>query len=305
MLISKKRFRRILSIVLAVLLLLVASGCGNPVRKGVENMVKDAISDAIEKGKDALAEGDKDDSGYEDDSDYEDDYNDEDDDYSYYNDSDDYGYGSPASKLYQEFVDKKSALAATIAEALGSQPELSLSVLSLLGITMIDLAALPASVLGYGQGTVQATLNFFIDGAVDYAENGNHYEVKYTNTEEEEIVFIADYDEAEEALIITVTEDGKDYIHYDYRRTPYGFAGQIYSVTDNKVTEMYQITIHENGGVLGISTDLSGKPGGLSGNVSVDFPKDSQQWYSIDGKLVTGVTGSGNKFEFEYTPQSE
>lgn len=50
MLISKKRFRRILSIFLAVLLLLVASGCGNPVRKGVENMVKDAISDAIEKG---------------------------------------------------------------------------------------------------------------------------------------------------------------------------------------------------------------------------------------------------------------
>lgn len=305
MLISKNGLRRVFALVLAIIMILVlAAGCGNPLKKGVEDMVKGAISEAIDKGKEALADDKDDDSGYADE--------DEDDDDSYYDDEDDYdydygnnSYGSPASQLYNEFIEAKGNLASKLIDALSTQPELGLEILSFLGVTMVDLAAMPATVLGYGQGTVQAALNFFITSEVDYEENGNHYVVKYTNTEDEEIVFVADYDEAKEALIIDVTEDGKDYIHFDYRKTPYGYAGLVYNVTDNKVTEMYQISIHDNGGVIGMATDVSGKPGGLTGGESKNFPTACPQWYSIDGDQVTGVSSGGSKIDFKYVPPSD
>lgn len=305
MLISKNGLRRVFALVLAIIMILVlAAGCGNPLKKGVEDMVKGAISEAIDKGKEALADDKDDDSGYADE--------DEDDDDSYYDDEDDYdydygnnSYGSPASQLYNEFIEAKGNLASKLIDALSTQPELGLEILSFLGVTMVDLAAMPATVLGYGQGTVQAALNFFITSEVDYEENGNHYVVKYTNTEDEEIVFVADYDEAKEALIIDVTEDGKDYIHFDYRKTPYGYAGLVYNVTDNKVTEMYQISIHDNGGVIGMATDVSGKPGGLTGGEAESFPTSCPMWYSIDGDQVSGVSSSGSKIDFKYVPPSD
>jgi hypothetical protein len=104
-------------------------------------------------------------------------------------------------------------------------------------------------------------------------------------------------------MVCEVTSGGEDEgIYYEYRKAPFGYIGQIYSFESDAVTESYQISVHENGGVIGIF-ESDKRPAALTGGEAKDFPKVCPQWYAQDGSTITAVTAEGEEFSFEYAKE--
>jgi hypothetical protein len=52
-------------------------------------------------------------------------------------------------------------------------------------------------------------------------------------------------------------------------------------------------------------SQVSEPPKALTGNESIDFPKQCKEWYAIEGDAVTGVTSDGEEISFTYTPSED
>lgn len=209
--------------------------------------------------------------------------------------------GNTITDAYIAYIEAKSELSTVLTEALSSNSGTELESLSLLSVAMIDLAILPASFMGLGQEAAEAGLNFIGAADVQYSENGNQYTISYKTDEGDEIVFTGEYDDTSDSFSCEVVTNDQDGVSYEYRKTSFGYVGQIYSFEGDTVTETIQIVIHENGGVIGLSSE-DVKPNNLTGNETKDFPKSSTQWYSIDGTTFTGISSNGEDISFEYNP---
>ena len=71
--------------------------------------------------------------------------------------------------------------------------------------------------------------------------------------------------------------------------------GQTYVIGDDGSTYLYLLTVTGTDGVVGMS-EASEKPAALTGSEAIDFPKQCQEWYAIDGNKVTGVTPTEEKY---------
>jgi hypothetical protein len=294
--------KRIISLVMAVLLGLLLVGCGNLVNKLADNLTPPSIQQDSAEADPALAEPAQEepvqeDPAQEEPAQTEPDVLQEPDTPA--------ALGSlTAQESYTAFSDAKSQLINSISDALTSNPDTALAAMGFLGVTTVDLMVLPAAALGAGQEAAAMSLGFFGATDVQYTENGNQYMITYANSEGEKYEFNATYDPAADAMVFDVKVSGAEGgLLYEYRRTPYGYVAQIYSYEGTAVTELYQITIHETGGVIGVST--SGiSPAVLTGSEAKDFPKGCPEWYALDGTAFACMLESGEK-SFEYTPSTE
>lgn len=210
-----------------------------------------------------------------------------------------------AQQSYAAYMEAKSELTSVLSDALADNPDYTMESLALLGVVMVDIAIMPAAFLGLGQDATATGLAMFGVTDVKYTENGNQYTVTYKNQSGEAFEFQAEYDPAADALVCEVTSGGEvDGIYYEYRKAPFGYVGQIYSFEGDAVTESYQISVHENGGVIGIF-ESDKRPAALTGGEGKDFPKALQRWYAMDGATFTGVTAGGEEFNFEYAKEEE
>lgn len=208
-----------------------------------------------------------------------------------------------AQQSYAAYMEAKSELTSALTDALADNPDYAMESMALLGVVMVDMAIMPAAFLGLGQDAAASGLGMFGVTDVKYTENGNRYTVTYKSQDGEMYEFQARYDPAADALVCEVNSDGiKDSLYYEYRKEPFGYVGQFYSFEGDAITESYQISVHENGGVIGIS-ESDKKPAALTGGEAKDFPKACPRWYAIDGATCTGVTGAGEEFSFEYAKE--
>lgn len=205
-----------------------------------------------------------------------------------------------AQQSYAAYIEGKSELTSTLTDALSDNPDYAMESMALLGVVMADVAIIPAAFMGLGQDAAATGLAMFGVTDVKYTEKGNRYTVTYKNQDGEMYEFQAEYDSAADALVCEVTS-GDEYegIYYEYRKAPYGYVGQIYSFKNDAVTESYQISIHENGGVIGIF-ESDKRLAALTGSEAKDFPKACPQWYAQDGTTFTCVTVEGEELSFEY-----
>jgi len=283
------RIKRIISFIMALLLFLLAAGCGPAGEPAGGKPAKSEASDVPQKNDAYEDEDTRPDPG--------DNNIDRDDD-----DTAELVITTPA-EAYAAYSVAKNELVSLITEALTSNSGLALESMHMMGPVMIDLLVLPASLMGLGE--IAAASGLSVIGATDvtYSENGNQYKITYSDQEGKKTEFTGTYDAAKDAFACEVLADDGGKIYYEYRRTPFGYVSQVYNVSEDE-TELFQFSIHEKGGVLGISY-VSDKPAALTGNEPKDFPTDCRQWYSIDGTTVTGVASDGREFEFEYIPESE
>ena len=208
-----------------------------------------------------------------------------------------------AQKSYAAYIEAKSKLTSTLTDALSDNPDYAMESMALLGVVMVDMAIMPAAFLGLGQDAAATGLAVFGATDVKYTENGNRYTVTYKNQNGETYEFQAEYDPATDAMVCEVTSGGEDEgIYYEYRKAPFGYIGQIYSFESDAVTESYQISVHENGGAIGIF-ESDKRPAALTGGEAKDFPKVCPQWYAQDGSTITAVTAEGEEFSFEYAKE--
>jgi len=206
-----------------------------------------------------------------------------------------------AGESFSKYMDAKLELVNKLADALTNNPETTLSALSFFGISMVDLALLPATFFGLGEASVAAGLGVIGAQDIKYSENGNQYKVTYNGSDGKKYEMLGEYDKAADALKCTSKIDNKEILFFEYRKTSYGYVSQIYTVNDDGTATLYQLTISENDGMVGIFKASSAPPA-LTGSEKIDFPKQCQEWYAIEGDKVTGVASGGKEISFVYTP---
>ncbi len=215
------------------------------------------------------------------------------------------GAGGTAAESYAAYLEAKNVVIGKITDGMSNNPDVGLAVLSFMGVAMIDLALLPASLFGMGQESVQAGLGFMGATDVKYTENGNSYTVEYTSTDTEgtvqKLVFTGTYDAAADALVCTGSTDGTDDIYSEYHKTSFGYVGQYYFLNEDGTASVYMIAVDGENGTIGISSDTD-KPAALTGSEGPDFPTSCDEWFSVNGTTITGKTSDGTELNFEYTP---
>lgn len=207
--------------------------------------------------------------------------------------------GLKVADSYSAFVEAKNAVVGNIVDGLTSNPELALVAFGLAEVIMLDVVLIPATVLGNGEIVTNAALSVLGFADIDYSENGNSYTIKYKDNQGKRNTFTGTYDDSADSLICTIKEDGKEVFTAEYYKTSFGYVTQYHSVNDDGDTNTYKLSIQGEDGVLGILKNEKYEP--LSGKESVDFPKDCKEWYAIFGDTVTGVTDSGKELNFKYT----
>lgn len=209
-----------------------------------------------------------------------------------------------AAESFGAYMEAKGEVVTILTDALSNNPGTELDSLSLLGVVMVDMALLPASSFGLGQAAASTTLGFLGAEDVVYSENGNQYNVKYRGSEGEQFELQGVYDKAADALKCTSLKDGKESLISEYRKTSFGYVGQIYSINEDSPSYIYQLAVSGKDGAVGIS-EASAAPSDLTGSESIDFPKECQEWYAIEGDAFTGVTSDGRELSFVYTPSED
>jgi len=211
--------------------------------------------------------------------------------------------GSPAnaSESFAAYSEAKGELVTILTDALAKNPGTEMNSMSLLAVALVDLAVIPASCFGLGEEAATMALGMMALKDVVYSENGNQYSVKYTNAEGEQYELQGVYDKAADALRCTSLFDGKESLIWEYRKTSFGYVGQFYVTNEDGTRYVYKLAVSGMDGALGIS-EASAAPPALTGSETIDFPKQSTEWYAIKGDAVTGLTADGKEISFVYTP---
>ncbi|HHU63142.1 MAG TPA: hypothetical protein GXZ32_02870 [Clostridiales bacterium] len=218
--------------------------------------------------------------------------------------SDTPGAPATAAESYGNYIKAKGELITILTDALANNPGTELDSMSLIGVTMVDMALLPASSFGLGHEAAITTLGLLGAEDVVYSENGNQYSVKYRNAEGKQFELQGVYDKAADALKCTSFTEGKEDLISEYRKTSFGYVGQVYVIGEDGSTYVYQLAVSGKDGAVGIS-EVSAKPSALTGNETIDFPKQCKEWYAIKGNDFTGVTSDGRELSFVYTPSED
>jgi hypothetical protein len=217
--------------------------------------------------------------------------------------SEDTGSPTTLSESFSSYVEAKGEVVSLLTDALASNPDTAMDSMSFFGLAIVDLAVVPASSFGMGEDIARTTLGMFGSEVLDYSENGNQYMIKWRNSEGGEYELRGEYNEAADALICNAFMDGKESVVWEYRKTSFGYVGQIYSVDESDGSAyVYQMAISGKDGVVGMY-EASSAPSLLTGNEGIDFPKKCDQWFAIEGNTVTGVTLDGREISFTYTPE--
>ena len=219
-------------------------------------------------------------------------------------DSDTSGSPANAAESFGAYIQAKGEMVTRLSDALSNNPGTELYSMNLLSVILLDIALMPASGFGLGQEAASLALGFLGAEDIEYSENENQYIVKYRNEKGEQFELQGVYDKAVDSLKCTSLKDGKESLSSEYRKTSYGYVSQFYSINDDGSTYLYQLTVSGKDGVLGIS-EASAAPSELTGSEALDFPKQCQEWYAIEGDDVTGVTSDGNEISFVYTPSED
>ena len=175
------------------------------------------------------------------------------------------GAPASASESYTAYIQAKGDLITKLTDALANNPGTEFTSMSLLGVSMVDLAMLPASSFGLGEAAAITALGFLGAEDIEYSESGNKYSVKYRGQDGLNYELHGEYDKAADALKCTSFVDGKESLTSEYRRTSFGYVSQMYVIDDDGSTYVYQLAVSGPDGVVGMS-QVSEPPPLLTGN---------------------------------------
>ena len=208
--------------------------------------------------------------------------------------------GDTASAFYSAYSESKSAVLAKLMDGLGNNPDTTMSALSFLGASFIDLYLLPALYFGLGETSVAAALTMMGAKDVTYQEDGTNYTVTYQSSEGKSSVLKGTYD-AGKSLVCVGSNNGVENVFSDVYRTSFGYVGQFYSVSEDGTGTLYLFSVSGEDGSIGIVSG-SDRPAGLTGSESADFAKSAKEWYAVNGNTITGVNAEGKQIQFDYVP---
>ncbi len=194
------------------------------------------------------------------------------------------------SESYGKYTELKTQMLDKISEnASNSDGGLALS-MSMLGLTMVDLVALPATVCGLDETGVKAGLGFFYKD-VTYDAEGNNYTITYKDSEGNEQKFLAEYDPKADSAKINIYEKDDLIFTLEYIKTEKGYASQYYAKDDDETFTTSKTIFDDVNISVGIYEKQTTAPDSIyKGNVT--FADDWAKGGDVYVEIKDGVTKS-------------
>ena len=208
--------------------------------------------------------------------------------------------GNPVADSYAAFTDAKYVVINKLTDGLGQDETAIAAYMTILGVSMADLALAPIATFGYDAETVEASMAYFGASGIDYTVNGNTYTMSYTDPDGNTMVYTATYNPTVDSMVTSFTVGGVETVYSEYYKTSFGYVSQSYFANEDGGV-LYQYSISGEDGVFGYST-TSEAPAALTGSEPASFPQDCDEWYAVTGYTITGMTSDGTAINFEYTP---
>ncbi|MDR0772561.1 MAG: hypothetical protein LBF15_06240 [Candidatus Peribacteria bacterium] len=194
---------------------------------------------------------------------------------------------------YSKYIEAKSKMIESITNSESLSGNFGIS-MSILGLTLIDAMALPATVCGLGESATTG-LAFMFSG-ISYKEEGNKCIFTYkTNEGKKTIKLTAEYDAKTDSARMESYEEDKLGLVSEYIKIGKGYASQYYSINEDGIIEVYKVFFTDKDIATGIFGDVDSVPDSIYKNASgLDFgwTKSDDFWVQIkDGKTTSIIDG--------------
>ncbi|NLG36574.1 MAG: hypothetical protein GX549_01065 [Clostridiales bacterium] len=200
---------------------------------------------------------------------------------------------------YGRYIEAKSASYESLSAIMDESDQFPVSLsIALLPIAMIDLAAIPMTLLQADNTAALTAAGFFGFTGLDLENDGRHFRMSY-KTEEESFTWEGDFDAATDSVTCTVKTDDKLSMIIEFSGDG-GWASQHYSQNDDGTFSLIKfMTVGDDYG-FGLTDSVSGEPPSIFKNNpdSFDYIKDCETWVCfVDGKGESMLDGEITEFE--------
>lgn len=200
------------------------------------------------------------------------------------------------SESYGKFTQAKGDMITKIIDGMGDNVDFTLS-MTLLGVTMVDLAIFPASVCGLDEVGARAGLSIFFEN-IDYKDEGNgKYTITYKNAEGDTGKFVANYDVATDSVQVELYDENNTLsLRMEYIKIAEGYAAQYYMVSDGEGS-VYKIMFTSDDVSLGIFEATSEPNSIYKGSTSFadDWTKGGSIWAEHKGGVTKSIVDGTEK----------
>lgn len=203
---------------------------------------------------------------------------------------------SNLSESYAKYVEIKSRTMETLSEKLSENGDFSIS-MALLGASMVDLMAIPATVCGLGEVTAQSALGFLYSG-VKYTEDGNKYIVEFNEDEEGNVgKFVAEYDVSTDSAHMEYLKNDKWFCTVEYIKIDNGY-GSLYIAEQENTEEVnsaftvYKSIYVDDNVFMGFLDETGIKPDSIYKNASLcteEWAKEDNNWIEFKNGVEKAV----------------
>jgi len=199
------------------------------------------------------------------------------------------------SDSYTKFTEAKGAAI----DKLGEVEDFTIS-MSLFGLVMIDLLALPATVCGLEEAAVKTTLSFFYND-ISYKDEGNgKYTFNYSTEEGEEGTFIAHYDEKTDSAKMEMYIGEDLALKIEYIKTSDGYAAQYFLYNEDGTYGLYKLVFTDKDIILGMYEAEGAEPESLykgNGKIAHNWAENEEFYVQhINGVTTAVIDGEARTY---------
>jgi hypothetical protein len=192
---------------------------------------------------------------------------------------------------YSKYIEAKSKMIENITNSESLSGNFGIS-MSILGLALVDMAALPATICGLDESA--ATGLAFMFNGMNYKEEANKCIFTYKTNDGKSIKLTAEYDAKTDSARMESYEEDKLGLISEYIKIGKGYASQYYSVRNDAI-EVYKVFFTDKDIATGIFGDVDSIPDSIYKNASgLDFEwtKSDNFWVQIkDDKTTTVIDG--------------
>lgn len=208
------------------------------------------------------------------------------------------GTPSDPTSSYQAYITMKSAAYDRLNSKLEANEDLYMSVgMSMLSVSMVDLALIPLTVVSAGEGS-EAALEMLGMSGVEVTHNGNDYSVTYTDQQNGAVTLACKYDPATDSMQSTISDStGAEKMFFEYVRAGNGYASQYYTANDDGTFTTLTSFINDTDTAAFGMKATGGKPASILGNTSLtkDFVVNDEMYFILVGDSLTVLENGETK----------
>lgn len=187
------------------------------------------------------------------------------------------------SESYTKYVELKGKKIDALNNTIEDNENISLG-MAMLGLASIDLATIPATICGLDESA--AAFSLIIYNNVKYKMNGSVCTITFTNAQDEEGKFVADYDKKTDSTTMSIYENDNLIMINEYTKIKDGYATLTYTIEEGE-SSVYKTYFDKDNIFVSFFEDVS-KPESIFKNndLTSDYAKNGDAFYF---EIVDGV----------------